>query len=129
MEWKRSPFRAPLAASGPEREANACQSLGEYSPTSADDVLPYRTLPIEVDHYLPGESFYLADSGYPQLVIVCIGGGPVITEGEEFSTGNRLYRVRHDFGAAVLDQRSLCKLTIAAHGSSDRRGFPDARAQ
>jgi hypothetical protein len=97
----------------PEEEAIARQALGEYVPNNADDVLPYRTLRIEVDHYLPGGSFYLCDTAYPQLVIGRIGGGPVITDDEEFSTGNRLYRVQHDFGTAVLDQRSLCKLTIS----------------
>ena len=106
-------FEPRLLLVAPEQEAVARQALGEYVPNNADDVLPYRTLRIEVDHYLPGGSFYLCDTAYPQLVIGRIGGGPVITEDENFQTGDRLYRCQHDFGTAVLDQRSLCKLTIS----------------
>jgi hypothetical protein len=107
-------FEPRLLLVAPEQEAIARQALGEYVPNNADDVLPYRTLRIEVDHYLPNTGvFYLCDTAYPSLVIGRIGGGPVLTEDEEFSTGNRLYRVQHDFGTAVLDQRSICKLTIS----------------
>jgi hypothetical protein len=105
-------FEPRLLLVAPEEEAICRQALGEYVPNNADDVLPYRTLRIEVDHYLPGGSFYICDTAYPQLVIGRIGGGPVLSEDEEFSTGNRLYRVQHDFGTAVMDQRSICKLTI-----------------
>jgi hypothetical protein len=106
-------FEPRLLLVAPEQEAIARMALGEYVPNNGDDVMPFRTLRVEVDHYLPGGSFYLCDSSYPQLVIGRIGGGPVITDDEEFSTGNRLYRVQHDFGTAVLDQRSIVKLTIA----------------
>jgi hypothetical protein len=107
-------FEPRLLLVAPEQEAIARMALGEYVPNNGDDVMPFRTLRVEVDHYLPGGSFYLCDSAYPQLVIGRIGNGPVITESEEFSTGSRLYRCQSDFGTAVLDQRSIVKLTITA---------------
>jgi hypothetical protein len=105
-------FEPRLLLVAPEEEAIARQALGEYVPNNADDVLPYRTLRIEVDHYLPGGEFYLCDTAYPQLVIGRIGGGPVTSQEQEFSTGNELFRVQHDFGTAVMDQRSIVKLEI-----------------
>jgi hypothetical protein len=110
-------FEPRLLLCAPEQEAIARQALGEYVPNNADDVLPYRTLRIEVDHYLPGGEFYLADTAYPQLVIGRIGGGPVTSQEQEFSTGNELFRVQHDFGTAVLDQRSIVKLEITEGNS------------
>jgi hypothetical protein len=107
-------FEPRLLLVAPEQEAIARQALGEYVPNNADDVLPYRTLRIEVDHYLPGGEFYLADTAYPQLVIGRIGGGPVTSQEQEFTTGNELFRVQHDFGTAVLDQRSIVKLEITS---------------
>lgn len=105
-------FEPRLLLVAPEQEAIARMALGEYVPNNGDDVMPFRTLRVEVDHYLPGGSYYLADSSYPQLVIGRIGNGPVITESEEFVSGSRLYRCQSDFGTAVLDQRSIVKLTI-----------------
>lgn len=105
-------FEPRLLLVAPEQEAIARMALGEYVPNNGDDVMPFRTLRIEVDHYLPGGSFYLCDTAYPQLVIGRIGGGPVITEDENFQTGDRLYRCQIDFGTSVLDQRSIVKLDI-----------------
>jgi hypothetical protein len=49
-------------------------------------------------------------------VIGRIGGGPVTAQEQDFSTGNELFRVQHDFGTAVLDQRSIVKLEITEGG-------------
>jgi hypothetical protein len=98
----------------PELEAPARQALADYNPTEAGDVNPYRTLSLEVDHYLSASGvMYIHDSRYPSLVIGRIGGGPVITDDEDFSTGNRLFRVQSDFGTAVMDTRSICKVTLS----------------
>lgn len=98
----------------PELEAPARQALADYNPTEAGEVNPYRTLRIEVDHYLTaGGVFYLHDSAYPALVIGRIGGGPVVTGDEQFSTGNRLSRIQLDFGTAVMDTRSICRVTLS----------------
>ncbi|KAF0652398.1 phage protease [Cyanobium sp. Copco_Reservoir_LC18] len=98
----------------PELEAPARQALADYNPTEAGEVNPYRTLTLEIDHYLtaPGV-MYLHDSRYPSLVIGRIGNGPLLSEEEEFKTGNRLYRCLHDFGTAVMDTRSICKVTLS----------------
>jgi hypothetical protein len=97
----------------PELEASARQALGTYSPVVAGEVNAFAGLRLEVDHYLTaGNIFYVADSAYPNLVIGRIGGGPIMSESEDFKTGNRLYRVASDFGTAVMDTRSICRVTI-----------------
>ena len=106
-------FEPRLLLVPPELEASARQALGSYSPNTAGDVMAFSGLRLEVDHYLTaGNVFYVADTSYPNLVIGRIAGGPMLTDSEEFSTGNRLYRVQSDFGTAVMDQRSICKVTI-----------------
>jgi GNAT superfamily N-acetyltransferase len=96
----------------PENEAAARQALGTYNPTTAGNVMPFPMLSVEVDHYLPGGVFYVHDSAYPSLVIGRIGGGPILSDSEDFETGNRKYRVQSDFGTAVMDQRSIVKVTV-----------------
>ena len=105
-------FEPRLLLVAPEEEAVARQALGEYVPNNSADVMPFRTLRIEVDHHLPGGTFYVADTAYPSLVIGRIGGQPIISNENEFSTGNERFRVQHDFGTAVLDQRSIVKIDI-----------------
>lgn len=106
-------FEPRLLVVPPELEAAARQALGSYSPNTAGDVNAFASLRLEVDHYLTADNiFYVADTNYPNLVIGRIGGGPIMSEEEEFKTGNRLYRVQSDFGTAVMDQRSICRVTI-----------------
>jgi hypothetical protein len=106
-------FEPRLLLVPPELEASARQALGSYSPNTAGDVMAFSGLRLEVDHYLTaGNIFYVADTSYPNLVIGRIAGGPILSESEDFQTGNRLYRVQSDFGTAVMDQRSICKVTI-----------------
>ena len=106
-------FEPRLLLVPPELEASARQALGSYSPNTAGDVMAFSGLRLEVDHYLTAANiFYVCDTSYPTLVIGRIAGGPMLTDSEEFSTGNRLYRVQSDFGTAVMDQRSICKVTI-----------------
>jgi hypothetical protein len=106
-------FEPRLLLVPPELEASARQAMGSYSPNTAGDVNAFGNLQLEVDHYLTaGNVFYVCDTMYPNLVIGRIGGGPILSEDEEFSTGNRLYRVQSDFGTAVMDTRSICRVTI-----------------
>lgn len=106
-------FEPRLLLVPPELEASARQALGSYSPNTAGDVMAFAGMQLEVDHYLTsGTVFYVADTMYPNLVIGRIGGGPIMSESEEFKTGNRLYRVQSDFGTAVMDTRSICRVTI-----------------
>lgn len=106
-------FEPRLLLVPPELEASARQALGSYSPNTAGDVMAFSGLRLEVDHYLTAANvFYVADTAYPNLVIGRIAGGPLLSDSEDFKTGNRLYRVQSDFGTAVMDQRSICKVTI-----------------
>lgn len=108
-------FEPRLLLVPPELEQSARQALGSYSPNTAGDVMAFTGLRLEVDHFLTAaDVFYLSDTSYPNLVIGRIAGGPMLTDSEEFKTGNRLYRVQSDFGTAVMDQRSICKVTISA---------------
>lgn len=105
-------FEPRLVVVPPELEASARQALGSYSPNTAGEVMAFASLQLEVDHYLTnGAVFYAADTNYPNLVIDRIGGGPIMSEDEEFKTGNRLYRIQSYFGTAVMDQSSICKVT------------------
>jgi hypothetical protein len=105
-------FEPRLLLVAPEQEAAARQALGTYNPTTASEVMPYPTLSIEVDHHLSGGVFYVVDVSYPPLVIGRIGGSPITSESENFESGNRKFRVQHDFGTSKMDQRSLVKVTI-----------------
>jgi hypothetical protein len=106
-------FEPGVLVVAPENESDARQVLADYQPTTAAAVAPFRNLQLEIDAQLPSGTAYLADINYLPLVLGSIGA-PAITMEEHFDTGNRRFRVQHDFGAALVDSRSIVKLTITA---------------
>ncbi len=97
----------------PELEAEALQVLSDrYMPNDSAGVNPFN-VQLAVDAQLTnGAQCYLADSNYPPLALGTIGA-PATSSEEKFSTGNRALRVQHDAAAAVLDERSIVRITIS----------------
>ncbi len=104
-------FEPGVLVVAPEQEADARQVLADYQPTTAAAVAPFRNLLLEIDAQLPSGTAYMADTNYLPLVLGSIGA-PAITMQEDFDTGSRRFRVQHDFGAGLVDARSIVKLTI-----------------
>lgn len=109
---ERLQFEPGVLVVAPEQEADARQVLADYQPTTAAAVAPFRNLQLEIDAQLPSGTAYLADTAYLPLILGTIGA-PSTTMEEDFDTGNRRFKVQHDFGAALIDFRSVVKLTIS----------------
>ncbi|MCT0249768.1 hypothetical protein [Synechococcus sp. CS-205] len=105
-------FEPRLLLVAPEQEAQAKQMLGEYAPAKYSDVMPF-SVALEVDAQLTGGVCYVADTNYQPLLLGTIGS-PVVTQEEDFDSGNRKFRIQHDFGTAISDERSICQVTISA---------------
>ena len=97
----------------PELEADALQVLSDrYMPTDSSDVNPFRVT-LAVDAQLTATNVcYLADVAHPPMALGTIGT-PVTSREEHFDSGNIRLRVQHDAAAAVMDERSICRITIS----------------
>lgn len=104
-------FTPRLLLVAPEQEAAGRQLVGQWTPNTSDEVMPFPGLALEVDHNLTGGTFYLADTTYSPLALGVIGGVSTNQE-EEFSTGSRAFRVQHDFGTAAVDGRSIVRVAL-----------------
>lgn len=113
VEGQRVSFEPRVLLVPPEKEAEALQVLSDrYMPTDSDGVNPFR-VSLAVDPQLTATNIvYLADSSYPSMALGTIGG-PATSQEEQFNTGNRSLRVQHDAAAAVLDERSIVKITVS----------------
>lgn len=109
---KRVSFTPTHLLVAPEQEGAAKALLGgQYMPTAPTGVNPF-TVELLVDAQLTAANvMYLIDSQYPPLVCGTIGA-PALTQEEEFSNGNRKFRIQHDAVAGVADQRSIARLTL-----------------
>mgnify|MGYP001806336412 CR=1 FL=1 len=112
VEGQRVSFEPRVLLVPPEKEAEALQVLSDrYMPTDSDGVNPFRVT-LAVDPQLTATNIvYLGDSSYPCMALGTIGG-PATSSEEKFSSGDRSLRVQHDAAAAVLDERSVVKITV-----------------
>jgi hypothetical protein len=113
VDGNRVSFEPRLLLVPPELEAEARQVLSDrYMPNTSAEVNAFPNIALEVDAQLTEvDEVYLVDTNHPPLALGTIGE-PVTTQEEDFSTGNRKLRVQHDAAAAVLDERSIVKITV-----------------
>jgi hypothetical protein len=104
-------FEPDLILAAPEHELVLRQLMADYQPAAAGDVQPFSNLRLEIDHRLTAGAIFMIDTRYQPLIIGSIGD-PVVSTSEDFKTGNLLIRVQHDAGAAVVDTRSIAKVSI-----------------
>lgn len=112
IEGHKISFTPRLLLVAPEQEAAGRQLVGQWTPNTADEVMPFPGLSLEVDHNLAGGTFYIADTVYSPLALGVISEGPMMTQEEEFSTGSRSFKIAHDFGTCAVDGRSIVKVTL-----------------